>query len=75
MVLYEVSIMKHVSNYTKDEFKELLENLPWYMVDIMYGYYHRETSVQLYAMSKNISVATLYRYKHKVERELKRRLR
>ena len=67
--------MKHPSNYTKDEFRDMLKDLPWYMVDIMFGYYHRETSVELYAMSKNISVATLYRYKHKVEREIRRHLK
>ena len=61
--------MKHISNYTYEEFKEMFKSLPYDIVDIVYDYYHRNKvySIQAFANSKHISVATLYRYIKKVE--------
>ena len=55
--------MKHIANYTLDEFKEICSSIPYYIVEIVYAYYHRDKSYTIvqFAMSKHISVATLYR--------------
>ena len=66
--------MKHIANYTLDEFKEICSSIPYYIVEIVYAYYHRDKSYTIvqFAMSKHISVATLYRYKRQIEREFER---
>ena len=64
--------MKHPANYTKDEFREMFLDIPNEMVDIVYGYFHRDKtySVEIYARSRHISVATLYRYVNLIKRRL-----
>ena len=61
--------MKHLSNYTYEEFKEKFKELPCDIVEIVYDYYHRNKlyNIQAFANSKHISVATLYRYIKKIE--------
>ena len=61
--------MKNICNYTLEEFKELFKELPFDIVEIVYGYYHRDKTrtVSAYADSKGISVATLYRYKNRID--------
>lgn len=62
--------MKHLSNYTFDEFKEMYSNLPNYIVEIVYDYYHRDRyfTIDVFADKHHISVATLYRYINKVKK-------
>lgn len=56
--------MKHLANYTLDEFKEMFKTIPYNIVEIVFDYYHRDKSytVEAFARKKNISTATLYRY-------------
>jgi len=69
--------MKNISNYTLNEIKELLIDIPYDIVEIVYGYYHRNKTrtVEAYARSVGISVATLYRYKNLVENSFRRHQR
>ena len=64
--------MKHPANYTIEEFREKFSDIPYEIVDIVYGYYHRDKSysVEIYARSKHISVATVYRYVRRLNRRL-----
>lgn len=66
--------MKDISNYSEQEFTEICKTLPCDIIKIIYGFYHRNKTytVQAYARSKHISVATLYRYKHRVDLEFKK---
>ena len=66
--------MKHITNYTREEFFEMFKEIPHDIVEIVYDYYHRDKtySVSRFAISKHISVSTLYRYIDTVKKEYKR---
>lgn len=66
--------MKCIENYTLNEMKSLLEDVPYDKIEIVYGYLHRDKTyiVENYARSKNISLTTLYRYIKTVKDSYKR---
>lgn len=69
--------MKDLSNYSEAEFKEICKRLPCDIIKIVYDYYHRDRTytVEAFASSKGISVATLYRYRNLANLEFKKHLR
>ena len=61
--------MKNIANYTLDEFKDLFKEIPYDIVEVVYGYYYRDKvyTVGAFANKHHISTATLYRYIAKVK--------
>jgi len=55
---------KCFQNYTLEELKNLLPQIPYYKIEIVYEYWHksRNTNAEIFAINHNISIATLYRY-------------
>ena len=55
---------KCFENYSLEELKELLPQIPYYKIEITYGYIHKPRNVkaEIFAINNNISVATLFRY-------------
>lgn len=62
--------MKHLSNYSLEEFKEMFKTLPNDVIEIVHGYYHRDRNytVAAFAYKQGISTATLYRYINKIKK-------
>ena len=66
--------MKHIANLSLSEFKEMFEEIPYYIVEIVYDYYHRDRryTIDIFANKHHVSVATLYRYIEKVRKAYER---
>lgn len=58
------ALMKHIKNYTKEEFKAMYIDIPYDIVEIVYDYLRRDKTytVLAFARQHHISTATLYRY-------------
>lgn len=67
---------KCIENATEEELKELLPDIPYEIVEIVYGYYHRgRMSVTAYTIKCSISSSTLYRYIKVVKTAYDKRVR
>ena len=69
--------MKLIENCTLDELKLLLQNdISYEIIEIVYDYFHRnkDYNIQVFANTKHISVATLYRYINKTKYYYERHL-
>ena len=66
--------MKNLANYTLEEFKEMFKTIPYDIIEIVYGYYHRNKNytVAAFAHKQGISTATLYRYRQIIRQEYMR---
>lgn len=64
---YEVKLkyldIKSLNNLTEEEMIALMPKIKKDVIHIVYGYLHKgKLNAEIYAINKNISVATLYRY-------------
>lgn len=55
---------KCIENYTLDELKNIMPNVPYDKIEIFYEYTHRKKNITapIFANNHCISVATLHRY-------------
>ena len=55
---------KCLENYTLEELKELLPQIPYYKIEIVYEYWHKPRGInaEIFSLKHNISTSTLYRY-------------
>lgn len=61
---------KCIENLSKDEMIKILPSIREDIIDIVYGYFHREALTSIgYAMSCGISEATLFRYVKQVKKK------
>lgn len=55
--------MKHLSNYTFEEFKEKFSDVPFDIVEIVYSYYHRNKSCYVKLAKKFLEEKDAYKGK------------
>lgn len=65
---------KCYENYTLEELKELLPQIPYYKIEIAYDYWHKPRSInsEIFAVNHNISIATLYRCLKDIKKTIKK---
>ena len=62
---------KCLENYSEEELKDLLPQISYEIINIVYGYLHRgRTTVDYYCNKRCISKSTLYRYISFVDKAL-----
>ena len=63
---------KCIQNYTEDELRELLPNIPYDRIHIVYEYYHKSKLItaENFANKYFISKSTLFRYVKEIKKGL-----
>lgn len=66
---WEYMVAKCINNYTEEELKQMLPQIPYEKIHIVYEYYHKPRNMNVYNFAKKhcIGTTTLYRYIHEIK--------